>query len=115
MIERPRMNTEKKSKTTRSYDENFKRQAVELLLKSGRPLKTLARELGVSAPTLRGWRDSYLGDTSPAGQARTSLTLEEVRAENERLRRENETLRVQRDILKKAVGILSEPPPRGMP
>ena len=109
------MNTDTQSKTTRRYDADFKRQAVELLLKSGRKLKLLARELGVSAPTLRGWRNSYLRDPSPEGGQRTALTLEEVRAENERLRREIETLRVQRDILKKAVGILSEPPPRGMP
>lgn len=109
------MNTETQSKTTRRYDADFKRQAVELLLKSGRKLKLLARELGVSAPTLRSWRNSYLHDTSPEGCQRTALTLEEVRAENERLRREVETLRMQRDILKKAVGILSEPPPRGMP
>lgn len=109
------MKTETKSKTTGRYDEDFKRQAVELLLKSGRKLKPLAHELGVSAPALRGWRDGYLADTSSAGRARAALTLEDVRAENERLRRENETLRIQRDILKKAVGILSEPPPRGMP
>jgi transposase len=109
------MNTETKSKTTGRYDEDFKRQAVELLLKSGRKLKPLAKELGLSATALRGWRDGYLLDASPEGRHRAALTMEDVRAENERLRRENETLRVQRDILKKAVGILSEPPPRGMP
>jgi len=47
MITGPRMNTDAKSKTTARYDEDFKRQAVELLLKSGRRLKALTRELGM--------------------------------------------------------------------
>lgn len=109
------MNTEPRRVGNRHYNAEFKRQAVELLLKSGRALKPLARELGLSAATLRGWRDQYLSDATPQGLVRAAGTLEEMRAQNEELRRENETLRAQRDILKKAVGILSEAPPRGMP
>ena len=41
--------------------------------------------------------------------------VEELEAENERLRRELERITEQRDILKKAAGILSEPPSSGMP
>ena len=41
--------------------------------------------------------------------------VEELEAENERLRRELERITEQRDILKKAAGILSEPPGSGMP
>ena len=43
------------------YDKEFKRDAVELLLRSGKPLKPLAKELGVSDTSLRVWRDAYLG------------------------------------------------------
>lgn len=101
--------------TTGQYDPEFKRQTVELLLRTGRPLKPLARELGVTPQTLRNWRKQYLGDQSPEGQGRAAQTLEQIQEENRRLRSENEQLRIQREILKKAVGILSDPPPRGMP
>jgi transposase-like protein len=47
----------------KSYDEEFKRDAVELLLRSGRPLKPLAKELGISDSSLRTWRDTYLSST----------------------------------------------------
>lgn len=97
----------------KTYDEQFKRDAVDLLLSSGRPLKPLARELGVSDSTLRGWRDAYLGrlDESEPGSGKTARDQsEEIR----KLRGEVEYLRRQREILKKALGILSEDPPGGM-
>jgi len=47
----------------RRYDKEFKRNAVELLLNSGKPLKPLARELGVSGATV------YLSPTHPPCQA----------------------------------------------
>ncbi len=97
------------------YDEEFKQQAVELLLKSGRPLKTLAEELGVTPWSLRTWKKQYLANRTPTGRARTARTLQDLERQNQTLRREVDQLRQQRDILKKAVGILSEEPRRGMP
>jgi len=47
-------------KSHEPYDREFKDQAVEMLLESGRPLKAVARDLGVSDSTLR---DSW-GHTS---------------------------------------------------
>lgn len=40
----------------KSYPEEFKREAVELLATSGRPLAQVALQLGVSADSLRLWR-----------------------------------------------------------
>lgn len=95
------------------YDEEFRKDAVETLIKGGRPLKRLARELGVSIQTLRNWRDAYLGKMDgrqPEGMATVRETYEELR----RLRSENMTLKRQRDILKKALSILSDPPAGSM-
>ena len=39
----------------RNYDEEFKRDAVELLLSGAQGLKPLARDLGICPATLRGW------------------------------------------------------------
>ena len=48
-------------RTHRQYDSIFRQQAVDLLLSSGRPLKRVAEELGISANSLRTWRDLALG------------------------------------------------------
>jgi transposase len=85
---------------------------VDLLLSSGRPLKQLARELGINAYTLRQWRDKRVGragEATPDG-AGTESTEQELR----RLRREVAYLQRQRDILKKAMSILGEDPHLGM-
>jgi len=108
------MKTETKKKR-RQHDDEFKREAVDLLLISGRPLKTLAREMGIAPTALRQWRDAHLAGTSPVGPLSEAASPQQLHEQNKLLRRENELLRLQRDILKKAVGIFSEPPPRGMP
>ncbi len=96
------------------YDKEFKDHAVEMLIESGRALKVVARDLGVSDGTLREWRKRYLGEVAerPEGRKYTPDVLAE---ENRKLREENEYLKRQRDILKKACGILSAEPRRGMP
>ena len=91
---------------TKRYDEAFKRDAVELL-ETGRPLKQLAAELGVCPVTLRDWRDRLGKGASARNQPQT---LEAAQLELRRLRQENNDLRRQREILKKTLGILSEPP-----
>ena len=86
---------------TKKYDETFKRQAVENWMRSGRSGTQIARELGVSYPSLKDWRLRYSGEAAPTG---TDLETE-VRA----LRAELTRVREQRDILKRTLGILSEP------
>ena len=100
-------------RTSKPYDKEFKDHAVEMVLESGRPLRVVARELGVSDTSLRKWKEEYLGDVvgKPEGRKYTPEFLAE---ENRQLREENEYLKRQRDILKKACGILSDSPQRGM-
>ncbi|MBL6765052.1 MAG: transposase [Verrucomicrobiae bacterium] len=47
--------------THSTYDEEFRRNALELFLQSNRPLKRVAHEPGVAANSLRNWRDRFLG------------------------------------------------------
>ena len=91
-------------------DETFKRAAVELLVSSGKPLKQIAQELGVSVWNLRDWKKRYRPASS--GVART---LEQAEAENRALREELQRVKNQRDILKKTLGIISAPPETGLP
>ena len=99
----------------RQYPDEFKREALELLVSSGRPLSQIAGELGIPPERLRAWRNRSGG--SKAGSPRRPNTQAvippagvDLATENARLRRENERLRMEREILKKTLRIFSEPP-----
>ena len=84
------------------YDVEFKKQAVQLLVTSGRPLAQVARELGVPAWSLREWKKRLQPEL-----AQQPETLEALRLRLALVERENFQLRQQRDILKKTLGIVS--------
>jgi transposase len=86
------------------YDEAFKRDCVALLEKSDKGLKAFAAEMGINHWSLRDWKRLYRTPAAPS-------SAEQNQAELLRLRRENQSLKAQRDVLKKALGILAEPPP----
>jgi transposase len=94
----------------RHFTDEFKQEAIALLVSSGRPLS----ELGISPSMLRNWRNGSGG--RDAGSALRPIpasaphSVPDPAAEISRLRRENDRLRMERDILKKAVAIFSEPP-----
>jgi transposase len=79
------------------YPAEFKAEAVRLYRESGRSLKAVAEDLGVSLESLRSWVNQAKVD---AGE-KPGLTTEELE-ELRRLRKENRTLRMERDLLKKA-------------
>ena len=84
------------------YDVEFKKQAVQLLVTSGRPLAQVARELGVPVWNLREWKKRLQPDL-----AQQPETLEALRLRLAQMERENFQLRQQRDILKKTLSIVS--------
>lgn len=92
------------------YTEQYRRDAVELWRSSGKTAKQIATQLGIKTERLYVWA----GEFRPAG-VKVPTTPEELEQENTELREEVERLREQRDILKKSLGILSEPPLRSMP
>ena len=83
------------------YDQAFKRQAVEQWIKTGKAGTRIAAELGISYPTLKEWKRRYTGDALPVRQ--------DLAAENRALKAELARVRQQRDILKKTLGIISNP------
>jgi transposase len=80
----------------KTYDLEFKKQAVQLVITSGRPLTQIARELGVAPWNLRDWRKCLQPQL-----AQQPETLEAMRLRLAQLERDNLQLRQQRDILKK--------------
>jgi transposase-like protein len=89
-------------KSRRKFDAGFKRDAVALWVNSGKPARQVAADLGVEERHLYLWKKTH----SP----HTAATQAQVDHELAALRRENAALRQRCDILKKTLGILSEPP-----
>jgi len=86
-----------KSKTSKRYTAEFRRQMVELH-RAGRGIPELAREFGPTPWTIALWVKQAERD---AGRGNGGLSTTE-RAELTRLRRENKRLRMEREILAKA-------------
>jgi transposase len=94
----------------RQYDEEFKRNAVELCSTSGKTVSQVARDLGISSNILSRWRrdQAGYGDRAfpGAGKLKRGTDLEE---ENRRLKKDLALAQEERDILKKAMAIFSKP------
>lgn len=88
--------------TRRKYTEEFKREAVKLVVEEGRKASEVARNLGIDRSMLDRWRLQF-GEEPEAGNACTSEEKEELR----RLRAEVKQLRIERDILKKAAAFFA--------
>jgi transposase len=84
------------------YTPEFRREAVQLLRSSGRPIPQLAKELGVSPQSLRNWAKQLDVDDGKA-DGLSSSEREELR----RLRREVKVFAEEREILKKAAAFFA--------
>jgi transposase len=79
------------------YPPEFRREAIELLRRSGKTIPQLAAELGVSPQSLRNWARQIDVD-----EGRVEGLTSDEREELRKLRREVRTLTEEREILKKA-------------
>lgn len=90
------MNGKKKMK---SYDEAFKRKAMDLVTIVGRKASDVERELGIYPGGISFWISA---SKENAG------TAKEDREEFRKLKKDNELLRMENEILKKAMGYLAK-------
>jgi transposase len=84
-----------------TYAPEFRAEAVKRVRNSDESLLAIARDLGVSNSTLKGWVEA----SRP--QPAVPLTDDE-RTELKRLRKEVRELRMEREILKKATAFFAK-------
>jgi transposase len=100
-------------RTRRRFDAAFKQDAVNHTFRTGKTIAAAARELGIESHMLARWRRERLQKADQHAVDPEGMKPSEL-AEQLRLSRlEIEDLREQRDILKKALSILGQMPPRG--
>ncbi len=95
------------SGTRKTYDREFKIQAVKMVLDQGRPVSSVAKSLGISVSVLHSWKHKYLEDSGASftGHGKmnsTDAATRELKAQLARVTQE-------RDILKKAMAYFAQP------
>ena len=86
------------------YDDEFKDQAVKMVVEQERTISAVASDLGVSQPTIRRWVQQA---TKP--ESSKDKRIAELETENKKLKRQLANTKETVDILKKSVAIFIKP------
>ncbi len=81
-------------KRRRNYTDEFKKEAVKLVIVQGYPLTEVANNFGINATMLEHRKREYEGDDVEINSGNTVS----VQAELKRLRTENRRLKMEREI-----------------
>lgn len=95
----------------RKFDLTFKREAVLNWLQSGKSAAVVGEELGLNANLLYAWRKLVPEVVAAKAPAAKPGSVADLQGQLEAAQRELRHVREQCTILKKTLGILSEPPP----
>ena len=82
----------------KKYTQEYKDEAVELVVGSGRPIAEIARDLGINEGTLGNW----VMAAKKSGKLKEKPLDVSERARIRELEEENRRLKMERDFLKKA-------------
>ena len=88
-----------------TYSEEFKRDAVRLVVEEGYSFRAACEAVGVCDATLRAWHRKLAPPPEPCGD---NATVDELKAENARLRKQLRRTELERDILKKATAYFAK-------
>jgi transposase len=105
-MSKPMAEPPKNRRPRRRFDDEFKAQAVRLVLDEGQTVGAAARDLDLTETALREWVKRARADRT---KGRTGLTSAE-REELVQLRKENRQLRLEREILKNAAAFFAKEP-----
>jgi transposase len=87
------------------YTDEFKADAVSLVVENGYNCAEAARRLGVNPNNISRWVREHRDQQEHA--ARGERSPKELQAEIQRLRKENKRLEMEREILKKAAAFFA--------
>ena len=89
----------KKSKRSRRvFSDEFKQDAVDLVVKQGYSFRAAAEAVNVSSRSLREWHEKLAPEPQPCGE---NASVEDLQAEIKRLRKQLQNAELEREILKK--------------
>jgi len=89
----------------RSFTEEFKRDAVNLVAVEGYSFSRAALAVGVSANSLRRWYEKFVPEPQACGD---DATFQQLQDENKRLRKKLREAEMEREILKKATAFFAK-------
>jgi transposase len=89
----------------RVFTEEFKRDAVRLVVNEGYTLAAAAKAVGVGEQSLRAWHARLAPPPALCGE---DASQEQLREEIKRLRRELRRAEMEREILKKATAYFAK-------
>jgi len=89
----------------RRFSDEFKRDAVQLVVAESYSFKDAAQAAGVSEKSLRDWHKKFAPAPAPCGE---DATVEQLHDENKRLRKQLKRAELEREILKKATAYFAK-------
>lgn len=89
----------------RRYSDEFKHDAVRLIVEEGYSFKAASEAVGVCDQTLRAWHAKLVPPPEPCGD---EASADELREENKRLRKQLKRAELEREILKKATAYFAK-------
>jgi transposase len=97
--------SEKPKRTRRVFSDEFKRDAVNLVVKEGYTKADAARAVNVGYKTFSDWHAKFAPEPEPCGE---DATADQLKDENKRLRKQLKQAEMEREILKKATAYFAK-------
>ena len=97
--------SESQKRKRRSFSDEFKQSAVDLIVKQGYSFKAAAEAVNVDVTSLRDWHRQLAPQPEPCSE---SATIQELTEENKRLRKQLQRAEMEREILKKATAYFAK-------
>jgi transposase len=95
----------KTKRVRRSFSDDFKQDAVDLVVQQGYSFKAAAEAVNVSSRSLREWHEKLAPEPTSCGD---DASFEELQAENKRLKKPLQRAEMEREILKKATAYFAK-------
>jgi len=90
----------------RKFSPQFRAEAVQMVLETGKPIAEVARDLGMNEGTLGNWVNLWRRDNPEPDQPLSPVE----RARAKELEDENRRLRMENEFLKKAAAFFARTP-----